>query len=121
MVFPGRIEGDIIACIRMSDNTHTGVITQDPRKTGRRLRGAIGDDDHTRMDTVSHAYSTPMVETYPAGTASGIDKGIKQGPVRDRIAAILHGFRFPVRAGDRTGVQVITTDDDRSFYLAGAY
>ena len=46
---------------------------------------------------------------------------IQDGPVRYGIAAIKHCFGFTVRACHRPGIQMISSDNNRRFNLAGSY
>src|SRR5689334_8289486 len=98
-MLPGCILGDVIPGIRMTDDTHSRVISKDSAEPGSGRRGPICNDYHTRMNTITHAYASSMMKTYPAGAARCIDQGIQQRPVGYGIAAILHRFRLPVGTG----------------------
>src|SRR3546814_3147840 len=62
----------------------------------------------------AHADTTAMVERHPGGAARRVEEGIEQRPVRNGVGAVLHGFRFPVGAGDGARVQMIAPDHDRA-------
>src|SRR3546814_19364493 len=62
----------------------------------------------------AHADTTAMVERHPGGAARRVEEGIEQRPVRNGVGAVLHGFRFPVGAGDGARVQLIAPDHDRA-------
>ena len=49
--------------------------------------------------------------------ARHIHQGIEQRPVRYGVRAVFHCFGFPVRRGNRTGVQMIPSDDDGCLQL----
>src|SRR4030095_1066703 len=46
----------------------------------------------------------------PRSAGGGIDEGIEQRPVGNRVTAIDHCFSFPERRRDRTGVEVVATN-----------
>src|SRR5262247_1187423 len=60
-----------------------------------------------------------MMKRNPAGARRGIEQGVEYRPVRDRIAAVFHGFRFAIRRGYGPAIQVIAADDDRRSDFAG--
>ena len=45
--------------------------------------------------------------------AGGVEQGVEQGPVADRVAAVLHRLGLAVGRGDRAAVEMVAADDDR--------
>ncbi len=58
---PCGITGNIITRIGMADDTHTRVVTEYPAETGFGFGCSVGNDDHSGMDTIAHAYPTAMM------------------------------------------------------------
>src|SRR5665213_3637101 len=99
-----------ITGISMTDNTQPRIIPEDPAQSRSCLIGSIGNDHHTGMYAVSHANPAPLMQADPTGAACGIYEGVEYGPVGYGIAAVCHGFRFPVGAGHGTGIEVVPAD-----------
>src|SRR5688572_23734008 len=56
----------------------------------------------------------------PRRTARRVEQGVEDRPVGDGIAAVAHAFGLAVGRGDRSGIEVIATDDDRGTYPPAA-
>ena len=102
---------------------HAGgrVVVQDAGDTRRRFIGTIADDNHPGVLREAHAYPAAVVQRHPGRAAGGIEQGVEQRPVGDRIRTIAHRFGFAVRAGDGAGVKVIPANDDRRGDFAAAH
>src|SRR6478672_6505604 len=73
---PGKIFRNIIACICMADDTKARIITQYTAKPGSGSRCAIGYYNHSRVDTVPHAYSATVMKANPTCSAGCIHQSI---------------------------------------------
>ncbi len=58
----------------------------------------------------AHPHATTMVETDPRSATSGVEQGIKDGPVRHGIAAVQHALSLAVGTGHRAAVQMVPPD-----------
>ena len=56
----------------------------------------IGDDHHARVDRVTDPDPAAVVDRHPRRAAGGVDQGVQDRPVGDRVRAVAHAFRFPV-------------------------
>src|SRR4030095_14207079 len=56
----------------------------------------------------------------PRSAGGGVDEAIEQWPVGDRVTTIGHRFSFPKRRRDRAGVEVVTTNHNRSAELTAS-
>lgn len=115
------IQCNIISCICMTYHTHGRVVTQHVRQTRSSRIGSIGNDHHTGMNTISHAYAATMVQTHPTGAACRIDQCIQYGPIGHCITAIEHGFCFAVRRCHRSGIEMVSSDNNRRFHFPRAH
>src|SRR5207244_4720353 len=50
--------------------------------------------------------------------AADCDERIEDGPICNRVGAVLHPFRLAVGRRDRAGVEMVAADHDRSLELA---
>ena len=80
---------------------------------------AVGDDDHARVDAHPDADPAAVVEAHPARARGGVDQRVEQGPVGDRVGAVLHGLGLAVGRRDAAAIEVVATDDDRRLDPAG--
>ncbi len=72
------------------------------------------------MLRIADAHAAAIVNGDPSGAAGGVDQGVEERPIGDGVGAVLHGFRFAVRRGDRAAIQMVAADDDGRFqFTAG--
>ena len=77
------------------------------------LARAVGDDHHAGVQRVADADAAAVVHRHPGRAGRGVQQGVQQRPVGDRVAAVAHAFGLAVGRRHRAGVEVIAADDDR--------
>ena len=105
----------------MSYHTKPGIITQHTAKLRRRFFGSVGNDDHTGMYAVPHAYTAAVVQAHPTCTACCVYECIEYWPVGNCITSVQHCFCFAVGARNRAGVEMVASNNNRGFYFSGSY
>src|SRR5581483_5271160 len=65
------------------------------------------------VDRVADSDAAAVVDADPTGTRCGVHERVQDRPVGDRVRAVAHRFRLPVRGGNRAGVEVVAADHDR--------
>ncbi len=96
----------------MADHTHARVVREHPRELLPRKRRAIGDGDLPGVDRTADADPTAVVDRHPCGPRRGVDKGVQQWPVGDRVRAVFHRLRLAIRARDAARIEVVAADHD---------
>src|SRR3954449_1813508 len=112
--------GDVVAGVDVADDAHAGVVRQDAGELLRREVGAVGERHLAGVQAAADVDAAPGVDRAPAPTRARVDERIEQRPVRDRVGAVGHRLGLAVGGRDRTGVEVVTADDDRLAHLSGA-
>ena len=69
------------------------------------------------MDRVADAHAAAVVHRHPRRAGDGVEKGVEDRPVGDRIRAVAHGLRLTIRRCDGAGVEVVPSDHDRRLHL----
>ena len=64
------------------------------------------------MQAVADPDPAAVVDAHPGCACGGVNQRVENGPVGDRIRSIAHPLCLAVRAGDRSGIEVVTPDDD---------
>ena len=113
-MLPGGLDRLLIPGIGVAHHTHAGIGGQHALQAAGCLRRAVCHDHLPGMLAVANAHPASVVEGYPGCAAHGVDQGVQDGPIADRIAAILHPLGLPVGRGDRAGIQVVAADHDGS-------
>ncbi len=113
-----RGERLVVARVRVPGDAHARVGREHALEPLRRRVAAVGDDHHPGVDGVADADATAMVDADPGRPGSDVDERVQDRPVRDRIGAVPHRLRLPVRRRDGAGVEVIAPDDDRGGHRA---
>ena len=80
--------------------------------------GAVGDDDHARVDRVADADAAAVVDADPRRARGDVDERVEDRPVRDRVGAVAHRLGLPVRRRDGARVEVIAADHDGRLHRA---
>jgi hypothetical protein len=111
----------LISGIGMPHHAARRVIPQHSLQALRSGIAAVADDDHPRMLRVPHADPAAVVERNPRRAARAVEERVEQCPVRYRIGAVAHRLGLAVGARHRSGVEVISPDDDRRFELSRAH
>ena len=91
-----RLKRLFVASIGVAHDAHAGVSGEDALDAGRSLGRAISDDDLPGVLAIADAHAAAMMEGDPGGAADSVDERIQDGPIADRVAAILHAFGFAV-------------------------
>src|SRR5690606_20555284 len=112
---------DVVARIRMAHDTGAGIVPQHAGDAGVGFPAAVADDDEAGVLRIAHAYAAAVVEADPGRAARGIEQGVQQRPVADRIAAVAHGFGFAVRGRDAARIEVVAADRGRRLEFAVAH
>ena len=105
----------------MPDHAHARVVGEDPLDLRCGEVGAVGDADLPGVQRATHADAAAVVERHPGGTRCGVHQRVEDGPVGDRVGAVLHPLRLAVRRRDRAAVEVVAADHDRRLQLTGAH
>ena len=84
----------------------------------RGVVGPVGDNDHAGVNRVANPDPSTVVHGDPRRAASGVEQGVQDWPVGDRVRAVAHAFGLAVGRSDRAGVQVVPPDDDRGAHFA---
>ena len=102
----------------MADDAHAGVVGEEARELFRGEVGAVGDGDLAGVDGAADPDAAAVVQGNPGGAGGGVEQGIEQRPVGDRVGAVGHGLGLAVRGGDGAGVEVVAADHDGRLDLA---
>ena len=94
--FPGGLDRDLVACIRVTHDSGPRIGGEHSCQAAISHLRTIGDCDHAGMDRVSDPDAATMMEGDPTRATRGIEHGVKQRPIRDRVAPVPHGLGFPV-------------------------
>src|SRR6185369_1706727 len=108
----------VVARVYVTDHTHTRVGRQDALDALRHHVSAVGNGDLPSVQRITDANATSVVDRHPRSSCCSVDERVKDWPVGDRVAAILHAFGFAEWGSDRTAVEVIAPDDNRSLDLS---
>src|SRR5580693_7821746 len=99
-----------IAGVGMARNTQAWIGSEHALEAARGFRSAIRHDDLPGVDAVANANAAAVMDTDPGGSAYGVNERVQQRPIGDGVGTVAHGFGFPIRAGDRTRIEMITPD-----------
>ena len=88
----GAVSGQWYSHHPRAGSPHTGIIAEYPAQPAVRLRCRRLQSPF-RMNRVTHTHTAAMVQAHRMHPCC-IDECVEQGPVRHRIAAIQHSFRF---------------------------
>src|SRR5690606_36036364 len=116
----GALPGDFVASVRVAHDARPGIVPEHARDAAVRVGSAIANDHHAAVLRIAHAHAPTVVQADPGRTAGDVEHGVEQGPVADRVAAVLHGLGFAVGAGDAAAVEVVAADHHRRLQLAVA-
>ena len=111
---PGHLERPLVAGVGVAQDARARVGRQDALQLVRREVGAVRHDDHAGMLGVADPDAAAVVDAHPGRPGGGVDQGVEERPVRDRIRPVAHRLRLAVRRGDGAGVEVVAPDDDRA-------
>jgi hypothetical protein len=75
--------------------------------------GAVGDAHLAGVQRAADADAATVVDRHPGGAGGGVDQGVEQRPVGDRVGAVEHRLGLAVGRGHRAAVEVVAADDDR--------
>ncbi len=76
------------------------------------LVGAVGDDDHARVDRVADPDAAAVVDADPGRSCGRVEQRVEDRPVGDRVGAVSHRLRLAVRRRDGAGVEMVASDRD---------
>src|SRR5438128_2117867 len=111
-------DGVLVARVRMADNAHPRIRREHARDPALRVLRAVAHEQGACVRGISDPDATPVVDRHQVGARSRVQERVQQGPVRDRIRAVPHPLRLPVRGRHRAGVQMVSRDDDGPAELA---
>ena len=103
----------------MPNDAHPRVSREDALEALCRVVGAVGDDDHPRVDRVADPDAAAVVDAHPGRARGHVHERVQDRPVRDRVGAVAHRLGLAVRRGDRARVEVVAPDHDRRLDAAG--
>jgi hypothetical protein len=73
----GNLDSPVISGICVADNAHSWVGYQYARKLLSSQVGAVGNCNHSGMNTAANSHTTAMVDTHPRRAARCVDKCIE--------------------------------------------
>ena len=94
----GDLERALVAGIGVADDAHAGIGGQDALQARGGLGRSVGDDHHAGVERVADADAAAVVEADPGGAGGGVDEGVEDRPVGDRVRAVAHRLGLAVRA-----------------------
>ena len=97
----------------MAHDSRPGIGRQHALEALGRIVGAVGDDDHARMDRIADADAAAVMDAHPRRPGSSVEEGVEDGPVGDRVGAVTHRLGLAIRRRNGAGVEVVSPDDDR--------
>src|SRR5712692_6650349 len=74
--------------IRVSKHSHPRIRGQHAGDPARGVDRPIGDDHLSSVEGVTHSHTPSMVKGNPGGAIHGVDQGVENGPIGDRIGTI---------------------------------
>src|SRR5690242_13560503 len=104
----------LIPRIRMANDSHPGIVGQHSLEPFLSRFRAVCDDHHAGMDRHADAHAAAVMYADPAGASYSIEQSIEDGPISDCVASVFHFLRLAVRGCDRSAIEMVTADDDRS-------
>src|SRR5258708_26469324 len=107
--------------IGVSKHSHPRIRGQHAGDSARGVDRSVGDDHLSSVEGVTHAHAASMMKGNPGGAIHGVDQGIENGPIGDRVGTIHHRLRFPIWRGNGTAVEVVAADHDRGLDRAPAH
>ena len=107
-----------ITRVDVPQHAHARVGREHPLEPLRLRVGAVGEDDHARMDRVADPDAAAVMDAHPRRSRRHVDERVEDRPVGDRVGAVAHRLGLAIRRGDRAGVEVIPPDHDRRHDLA---
>ncbi len=81
----GAVDSDIVAGVGVTHDPGSRVIVQHAGDALGGLIGAVADDHHAGVLGEAHADAAAVVQGNPGGAAGGVQQGVQQRPVGDRI------------------------------------
>src|SRR5260221_6703947 len=70
------------------------------------------------MQGVANSNTTAVMKRDPTGAARGVQQSVQDWPVGYGIRAVFHSFRFAIRRGDRSRIEMIAADRDGRLQIA---
>ena len=111
----------LVARVHVAHDARAGIGRQHSLQPLGRIVGAVGDDDHPCMDRVADAHASPVMDAHPRRTRGGVEKGVEDGPVGDRVGAVAHRLGLAVRRGYGACIEMVSSDDDGRTHAAGPH
>ncbi len=102
----------------MPDHARARVVGQHPLQLLRGQLAAVGHADLAGVDRAADADAAAVVDAHPGRARGGIDQGVQQRPVGNRVRAIQHRLRLSIRRRHRSAIQMVAPHHHRSLYLA---
>ena len=119
-MFAGAGDGLLVAGVGMPHHSGGRVVPEHPLDAAIGFFGAVADDDEPGVLRVPHPDAAAVMNGNPRCPARGVQQGVQERPVRDRVGAVAHRLGFAVRARDRSTVEVIAADDHGGFQFSRA-
>src|SRR5437016_2410063 len=95
----------------MARDADAGIVCEYPLQPPAGRRRPVGDAHLPRVERVSDADASPLVERHPPRPGGGVQQGVQDGPVGHRVRAVPHRLRLPKGRRHRAGIQVVPSDD----------
>ena len=102
-VLARSVERLVVARVEVPDDARAGVGRQHALEPLGRVVGAVGDDDHPRVDRVADADAAAVVDADPRRARGDVEQRVQDRPVGDRVGAVAHRLGLAVRRGDGAG------------------
>ena len=98
----------------MAQDTDTRVAGEHALEAARAVGRSISNRNLSCVQRVADSNAATVVDGDPACPSGGVEERIQDWPIGNGVAAIRHGFRFPIWRCDRSAIEMIATDDDGS-------
>src|SRR5262245_29617764 len=112
-VFAGAVDGDVVAGVGMAHHARGGIVPQHALDASGGVGRAVADDHHAGVLGEADADAAAVVQRHPGGPGGTVQQRVQHRPVGDGVGAVLHGLGLAVGRGDRAGIEVVATNDDR--------
>src|SRR5829696_6615219 len=91
-----RFDGQIVPGIGMAHHSRTRIGSKDPAEPPVGYARPVSHSHHPGMNGIADADTTAVVKRDPARATGGVQQRIQQGPIGDRVGAILHSLRLAI-------------------------
>src|ERR1051326_1534284 len=117
----GEAGSFVVAGVGVAGDADSGIAGEHALDAAGHHLASIRNSDLAGVLRVADADAAAVVDTDPAGAACGVEQGVEQGPISNRIGTIFHGFSLAEGRGDGAAIEVVAAHHDGRFDLAALY